>query len=58
MLHRIQTKYRIMHDATATKHQHHPFNWLATIAVYGAAFAVLAAFAFLGVEESRMFLIG
>jgi hypothetical protein len=35
-----------------------PVNWAATIALYSAVFAAFAAFALLGVEESRVFLIG
>lgn len=47
-----------MHAATASRRPHNSVSWLATVAAYGAALAALAAFAFLGVEDSRMYLLG
>ena len=47
-----------MHTAHTSTHRPASTNWLLTAAVYGVAIAALAAFAFLGVEESRMVLIG
>lgn len=45
-------------SAPASRPSSASVSWLATAATYGFTLAALAAFALLGVEESRILLIG
>lgn len=58
-MHRNEPEYSEMTASTFAARPSAPrTNWIATVATYGFTLAAIAAFALLGVEESRVLLIG